>query len=138
MMTRPKVRSDFLNVADELNYLSDMIRYFVCKENSDSKEAATFLQRFGELLKRSGSDDGSIILQDHWALYQETLGDIPNAIRCREREIELIERLFAIGGPVDPINRAFLIQTMQSLARDYLQQGELERANQLLHRIEEL
>jgi hypothetical protein len=136
-MRQPRKRRRFRGPGDELNYLNDMVAYFVCEEKANSEAARPFLQRFGELLKQAGSDDGSIMLQDHWALFHEALGGIPKAIMHREREIALIEDLFAIGGPVGPVNGRFLAKTMHSLVRDYLQAGEREKANQLVRRIEQ-
>jgi hypothetical protein len=121
-MKRPAARIDFLNAGDELNYLSDFVRYFASKGASNSAEAAPFLQRFSDLLQQSGSDDGSILLQDHWALLHEIKGDIPKAIEHREREVELIERLFAIGGPIGSVDYSFLAEVMDVLLSHYVRQ----------------
>jgi hypothetical protein len=129
-------RTDFLNRADELNYVSDMVRYVASRKQLNSEVAVRFLEKFERLLKESGKDDGSIILQDHWSLFHEVRGDYRKAIPHREREIALIEQLFEIGGPVGPINKDFLSKTIQTLAQDYLAEGEQDKAHEVLRACE--
>jgi hypothetical protein len=133
-MKKPETRNEFLNTTDERNHLSDMVQYFASRDQCQSEEAAPYLRRFQELLDECGPDDGSIMLQDHWALLHEVRSELPKAIMHREREIELTEQLLAIGGPVGPINEAFLAEKLCALARDYSQTGEFNKANELLRR----
>ena len=137
-MKRPRTRTHFHSTPDELNYLSEIAWYFASTASSQSSEAISCMKRFSELLESSGVDDGSIMLQDHWALFHEMRADIPAAIRHREREIELIERLFEIGGPVDPINYAFLARTMEKLLDCYSRKGEQTKADNLRTRIDDV
>lgn len=98
----------------------------------------SLLRRFHDILAGVGLDNGSIVLQGHWALLHEAEGRPAQAIKHREREIELTERLFAIGGPVGPVNQQFLIRILHALHQDCLHAGETERANAVLQRIEAL
>jgi hypothetical protein len=129
---------DFLNDADELNYLSDKIQSHSKTEHECPAEMGLVLCCFHEILARVGLDDGSIILQDHWALLHEVEGRTKQAIEHREREIERIEHLFSIGGPVGPINQQFLIQTLHTLHQNYVRVGDFEKADAILRRIESL
>src|SRR3954467_12228878 len=118
MIRRPRKRKYFLNPGDERNYLSDMLHCFVADGTIGSLEGAAHLSRFETLFRAKGRNDGSILLQQHWAQFFEIRGEIRRAARHREREIELIERLFAIGGPIESmnpiysINEAFLARAM--------------------------
>jgi hypothetical protein len=51
MTTKPETRYEFLGTGDELNYLSDMIRYFCRSDVITSKEAKKALERFEGLLE---------------------------------------------------------------------------------------
>jgi tetratricopeptide (TPR) repeat protein len=122
--------------AIDLNHLNDVIRYHIANATIDRADAQEALHRFGTALAESGLDDGSIMLQDHWALFHEARGDLPRAIAHRQREIELVESLFAFDGPVGPIDFAFLRNLQQILHRHYLALGEHEKADDLLSRIQ--
>ena len=135
MSKRPKVRYDFLNNHDELNHLSDMIHFYIQGGHTPPMPAESLLRRFHDLLTRVGLDNGSIVLQDHWALLHEVEGRKAQAIAHREREIELIERLFAIGGPVGDINDQFLTEVLNALHQDCLDVGNMDKANDVLQRI---
>ena len=137
MTRRPRKRTKFLNPGDELNHLNDVLRYLLSNGQSRSAEAAPTLRRFGELLAERGLDDGSIVLQEHWALLYEVLEDYPRAIRHRTRQAEIVERLFEIGGPVPPIDHAYLAEVPRSLARDYQRVGDEHEAKRLLGRAEQ-
>ena len=138
MKERPTLRHSFLGPADELNYLSDWIRYFDLHKQMEHPNKAIVLRRFEGLLRDSGIDDGSIMLQDHWALFHEVQGDAQKAILHRKREIELIQELFAIQGPVGPINSEYLRQTIKSLIEDYARVGEQENTVQIARWLKEL
>jgi hypothetical protein len=134
---RPPLRTNFLGRADELNYLSDLVRCLARETDDDINERSLTLARFEELLGESGVDDGSIILQDHWALFYEAQGDLGNAAQARAREIELIDNLFSIGGPVGPITSEYLRAAIKSLIACFSQLGELQKASQLTRRLQE-
>jgi hypothetical protein len=136
MAKRPKTRHDFLSDEDELNYLSDMIRFYLQTGRKPTRPVESLLHRFHDILACVGLDNGSIMLQDHWALLHEAEGRVAQAIEHREREIELIERLFAIGGPVGDLNEQFLTEVLNSLHQDFLHVGNVDKANTVLQRIE--
>jgi hypothetical protein len=135
MIKQPDVRHSFVNEADELNYLNDMISFLSQNRMESASNLESLVHRFHELLARAGSDDGSIVLQDHWALLHEVKGRMAQAIPHRECEVERIERLFSIGGPIGPVNLEFLIECMRSLYRDYLATGNTEKAISIRDRI---
>ena len=133
-MKRPMKRHDFLSSGDELNYLNDVVRYLAAQ--GDVEKVAPCLNRMHELLRPMGTDDGSIMLQDHWAVLHEIRGDFVQAVPHRQREVELIEKLFEIDGPIAPVDFGFLIQTMDALANDYLQFGEVDKEQELRQKIQ--
>jgi hypothetical protein len=144
MIKRPPSRRLFLGPGDELNHVSDMLHYFIAAESIEGRTAARYVRRFEELLRAIGRDDGSILTQQYWAQLYEIRGDVRRAARHREREIELVERLFAIGGPVESvnpqysINEAFLAREMRVLHGHYVALGDPAKAKRLLARIEKL
>lgn len=133
-MKQPETRSDFISEGDECNYLSDMITFYASTSPDDSLAVAAFTNRLGELLAKKGFDDGSIMLQSHWALYHESLGAFTMAVAHREREVELIERLFENGGPIGDLNYEFLAEVLRTLSNDYLRVGEASKATEALAR----
>ena len=135
MSRRPRHRKNFLGVGDELNYLNDWIRHCLRAKSAPSPGIDEYLGRFGAILAEIGPDDGSIVLHDHWALYHEARGCTSLAIRHREREIEKIDRLFAIGGPVGPVNADYLMEKLELLHRAYLQSGATEQAEIVFERL---
>jgi hypothetical protein len=135
MNKRPQTQHEFLGLGDKRNYFSDLVRYYDREGALASQESTAALCTFHELLEQCGKDDGSIMLQDHWSQYYEAVGEAQLAIIHREREIELIEKLFLIEGPVASMNRAFLGQVMHILLHHYLRCGQRDRADDLRRRI---
>jgi hypothetical protein len=133
--SQPEIRYQFLGEADELNYLSDMIRFALQAGGKWLSQLDNYLARYREVLMRCGTDDGSIILQDHWALLCEVEGNSKQAIEHRVREVELIDRLFSIGGPVGPISHEFLRSVLRSLLQDYLLAGDSSHAESISQRL---
>jgi hypothetical protein len=89
---KPSLRRSFNSIADELNYLNEMISFWWYDRN-DAKKSKYYCKRYAILLSRCGKENGSIMLQDHWALLCEVQGNISEAIIHREREIYLINLL---------------------------------------------
>jgi hypothetical protein len=114
--TKPKRRQSFRGPGNKLYHLRDMIEYAVAGGNDRSLQR--YLRLFGEALHESGTDDGSIMLQDHWAWWLELRHDYARAAKHRRREIQIVRRLFEMGGPIGPINKKFLKSIERSLARD--------------------
>lgn len=138
MIQRPTKPRRFLGPRDELNYLNDVLVYYASLSQVGTAKARKHLRRFAVLLNERGLDDGSIMLQDHWALYHELAGNYPQAIRHRKREIALIRRLFEIGGPIADVNEVFLSAKMDRLAEDYEQTGQLDLARATRRELEGL
>ena len=144
LIKRPPNRRSFLNPIDERNHVSDVLIYFVATNSMKSRTAARYVRRFEELLRARGRDNGSILLQQHWAQLYEILGDLRRAARHREREVDLVERLFAIDGPVESmnpvysINAAFLAREMWVLHGHYEALGEPGKAKRLSASIERM
>lgn len=113
---KPKRRQSFRGPGDKLNHLRDVIEYAVA--SGTDRSVKRYLRLFGEALHESGTDDGSIMLQDHWAWWLELRHDYAQAAKHRRREIRLVRRLFELGGPIGPINEKFLKSIERSLARD--------------------
>ena len=57
---------------DELNYLNEALSQ---PTRSDPEELPRLVSRFAELLTEAGPDDGSIVLQGHWALLHALRGN---------------------------------------------------------------
>jgi hypothetical protein len=89
---------------DELNYLYDHILYW-SYERGQPGRAGKFLDRFGRLLKERFAEPASIFGEECWSLFRELSGDLAGAIRHREREIELILKLWDVsaGTPGMPV-----------------------------------
>lgn len=94
---RPRRRRHFLSDGDERNYLSDVIHYHLSHQSIDSPDGADSLHRLKESLEQAGDDDGSVMLQDHWALLYEARGEFGKAAERRLRELQLIDRAIEIG-----------------------------------------
>lgn len=138
---RPQPPPSFLGPTDELNYWYDLIRYYERTAELSSVEAKNCLRRFEQLLADAGMDDGTILIQKYWAVLHEARGNLSAAVPYREREIELIERLFEIGGPVravvpaHSIDYEYLSREMRILLRHYEALGQAERAAELRRRM---
>ena len=127
-MKRPRPDLPYLNDADERNQLADLVAYSEATGKARPGERAKTLRRFRKLLEKAGVDDGSIVLQEHWAVLHEAEGDHVAAARHREREARLVRRLFAIGGPVGSVDHHYLAAVLSRLCDDYEQAGDPERA----------
>jgi hypothetical protein len=123
----------FLNAYIELNHWHDVIARHIRKGLACHEHV---LSRFEELLNQRGRDDGSIMLQEYWALWFEYRGAFQDAVWHRRRQIELIEQLFALGGPIDPVNHEYLDGALRRLAHNLAQIGEQAAAAAMSARAE--
>ena len=130
-MNRPDNRTEFRSAADELNHISDLIQYASDHAEPLDERVVT---RFGAILKSCGDDDGSIALQEHWANFHEVNGDFEKASFHRMRQIQLVEELFHIGGPIGPVNNEYLASALRSLAKCLIAMGKHAEAAQNLGR----
>lgn len=117
-----RVRRKFSSVASELNYLNDRISYWWYVRRSQP-DACRHSKRFNELLATCGTDDGSITLQEHWALLHEVSGNLKMAIAHREHEVLLIQSLLLIEGPIGGIDCQLLATRFVILANLYARIG---------------
>lgn len=123
---------------DELNYLSSWIQFGVAHPWQTDGVPEDLFARFFHLLTEIGADDGSIQLHEHWALFFETIGAVPQAIEHREKEVEKIRYLFSIGGPVGSVNNDFLREVLVILQKDYHKAGLHEKAHAVADQIRDL
>ena len=114
---KPRPRRRFLNVGDELNHLNNLVRWWAAVELLESVEGVKAVDRFQELLNASGTDDGSIMLQEHWAVYFGAVGDRMQALRHRVREVALVERLVQIGSPDGTFDQRYLAELRDEVVR---------------------
>lgn len=121
----------------ERNDLSDSIALAIV-DAVQPLVLAGLLERFHQLLTTAGTDDGSIVLQEHWAQYYEAMGDYAQAARHRERAIELVEHLLSIDGPIGSIDEAFLLREMNRLMDHYLRLRDFAKAAKLYEKIRQL
>ena len=118
-MKRPLPPSSFVNAADERNHLHDLIAFLIEAGLESSEECDRAIRRFHSSLSEEVQNDGSIVLQEHRAFYFRCTNQWNLAARHGELEIELLLRLFAIGGAVDSINCDYLVARLTEL-RDSL------------------
>ena len=134
-MNHPLHRSEFPNIGQELHHISDVIQAGKAKKEPLDED---LVARFELLLQACGLDDGSIMLQEFWATLHEIKGDFEKAIFHRKRQVQLVEQLFAMGGPVGPIDDKYLASILRSLADSLMTTRRDEEAAQARNRAEEL
>lgn len=125
-------RTTFLGIGDELNYLNDVLTYARKEGLLHDCQYAISLRRFEQLIHEGEKDDGSIMLQDHWALFHELMGKFDDAARCREVELQRIAQAEKAGGPSDAFDITFRREVMLNLLHDYTQTQNNEDANRVL------
>jgi tetratricopeptide (TPR) repeat protein len=118
----------------EVNRVYDKILYYFYELGSHAK-ALAYTDKLHDLLSRLASDHDSIFGEECWSLLYELKGDLPTAIRHREREIELILKLWEISADtpgMDVALRAYgiaeLADRFDLLAMLYHDAGDLDRA----------
>jgi hypothetical protein len=136
--TRPAVKRVFSGPWDEITYLYDQIIYWYY-ERSNQKRALTYCPRLHTLLKQHASKHEAIFGEECWSLLYELRGNYRAAIRHREREIDLILKLWEISqeSPVREIvlaqyDPSDLCDRIELLAILYREVGNLDRAIVLL------
>lgn len=126
-MKRPRIQTRFLGLGDEMNHLNDWVLWLRVHGGFHHTAGRQMLERHRSLLDAAGLDDGSIMLQEHWAGYCEAVGNHARAATHRDRQVELIEALFRIGGPIPPIDNAYLERARQAAADDRGRGGETRK-----------
>lgn len=117
-----------------LNDLADIIR----QTDDTCTKRRPAIELFGELLKDRGEDDGSIVLQQYWALFFDVSGKYSLAIKHRKRVIELVHELVEVAGFDEIINKEYLLDEMELLHGDYVHLNDIESAAELRRRISQL
>lgn len=121
----------------ELNRLHDRIRTHRIRP-SCTAEFRQHCDRFEELLRDQGRDDGSIRLQEHWALLHELCDNAAEVLWHRQREVELIRRLLEIGGPVGGYDHPSLAKRLVALGTLYKAVREFAKAACVIREAEEI
>jgi hypothetical protein len=112
MIKKPPYRTKFFGPGDELNHLSDELIYLTTRK---SKSMQSRLKRFLQILEISGKDNGSIMLQRHWAQYFALIENWQLSIKHKMQEVEYIEKLLSIDGPVCGMDYHALTQSIKEL-----------------------
>jgi hypothetical protein len=130
----PPTRRNFPSAGDEIDYLYHKLLYWLYDRDERSK-ALAFCGRLEQLLDKESGEQATIRAEECRSLICESRGDLPGAIRSRENEIRLIERLHALtrGTPSwATIRRDYdygdLSDRLDLLAVLYHDSGRLDRA----------
>jgi hypothetical protein len=130
----PPVRKKFRNGWDEIDYLYQRLLYWFYERGNRSR-ALPLSRRLSFLLVRNDAEQASIFGQECRSLLAELDEDYPEAARHREREIELILRLWSIAKDQpelpsvgDRYGIDDLVDRFDLLAMLYHEAGELDRA----------
>jgi hypothetical protein len=129
---------------DEIRALYDKILYWFY-EQEDAAEARVHARRLEPLLKKVSPHHETILGEECWSLVHELKGNYREAIRYRENEIRLIERLhqLAAGKPnghaiLQRYDYADLCDRLELLAILYHHAGNLDKAVSVLQECERL
>jgi tetratricopeptide (TPR) repeat protein len=129
---------------DDIRALYDKLLYWYY-EQENPKEARPFALRLERLLKKASPHHETILGEECWSLVYELKGNYKKAIRYRENEIRLIERLqeLARGKPNGQVvlrryDYADLCDRLELLAVLYHRAGNLDKAVSVLQECEEL
>ena len=137
----PPSRKKFENDWDELKYLYHKILYWFYNRGVRRK-AYEFRDRFAQVTKKLALQhpDG-ILIEECWAILNELDGNLASAIDHREREIELILRLWNVSINTPAREHALfgygvdaLCDRLELLSILYHDAGKLDRA--IVHLVE--
>ena len=92
----PATRRKFADVWDEIDYLYHKLLYWLY-DQGDPAKAKPFAERLERLLARAPSSRGTIRGEECRSLICELKQDLPGAIKHREEEVRLIERLHQLA-----------------------------------------
>jgi hypothetical protein len=127
-------RRKFAGTWDEIDYLYHKLLHWLYERGSRSR-ARPFANRLERLLDRAASGADSIRAAESRSLIAEARGDLPAAIRHREKEVRLIRRLHdlaAKGTGAEYALRQYspgdLSDRLDLLATLYHDSGDLDRA----------
>lgn len=134
----PVTRKRFHGEWDELEYLYRKIIYWLYGRG-DLRRALDFRDRFEQLLWQIATSHDAIFGEECWSILSELEGNLRGAIRHREREIDLILRLWEVSehSPAKDVALSrygsdALCDRLDLLAMLYHDAGDLDRAIVLL------
>ena len=130
---------------DEIRALYDKILYWFY-EQEDAAEARVYARKLEPLLKKVSPHHETILGEECWSLVHELKGNYREAIRYRENEIRLIERLheLAAGKPnghailkrydhADLCDRLELLAILEKLEGDFFNRIHIALVDAGLH-----
>jgi hypothetical protein len=94
----PPSRRKFASVWDEIQYLYDKLLYWLY-QREDRGKARPYADRLDHLLAKADPHGEAIFGEECRSLIFETKGNLPQAIRHREKEIRLIRQLHDLSRP---------------------------------------
>jgi hypothetical protein len=145
MKTKPPPdRRKFASDADELSYLYQKLLYWLYQRD-DSRKARPYAERLERLLKKVDPEHEAIIGAECRSLIAESRSDLQNAIKHRQREIRLINRLYELARRES--NPEFMLQEygydalcdrLDLMATLYHDSGNLDKAIATLQKSKKL
>jgi hypothetical protein len=140
----PPTRRKFADAWDEIQYLYQKLLYWFY-ERGDPPRARRFSSRLRHLLKKADPHHESILGEECRSLLSELKDDLRSAIRHRENEIRLIERVHekTLGTPsqdyiLSRYDYSDLSDRLDLLATLYHDAGDFDRAVEILQDSERL
>ena len=129
---------------DQVRELYDKLLYWFY-EQEDADQARAYARKLEPVLKKVSAHHETILGEECWSLIYELKGDYRKAIRYRENEIRLIERLQELAAGkanghavMRQYDCADLCDRLELLAILYHHAGELDKAVSVLQECERL
>ena len=123
----PRTRRNFSGEWDEILYFYHRILYWWYNRRSRHR-ALHFCNRLEPLLRLHARNHTAIKGEECWSLVFEVRGDLQKAIRHRENEIRLIERLRRLGQATDDYQPRDLADRLDLLGILYHDAGHTQKA----------
>lgn len=138
----PPSRRRFRHVWDELDYVVEKVVYWLY-ERRNAKAAARYHRRLNALVREIGNNRVAIVGNLARGLLAEMEGDVPGAIRHRERQLKALERYFAKHAEPQPHDELVLYLEFSyalygRLGELYADSGKLDRGIQAVERYKRL
>lgn len=140
----PPARRKFTSIRDKAEYLYDNLLYWLY-EREEPNRARPFAERLARMLSEEAAGEEAIFPEGCWSLICEARRDIIGAIRHRENEIRLMERLHEISdnsptreGILKIYGYDDLSDRLDLLALLYREAGNLDRAIEALEKSKRL
>jgi hypothetical protein len=140
----PPDRRKFTDERDQIDYLYHKLLYWLY-DREDRVRARAFAKRLARLLSKSSAVHDAIFPEECWSLICEAKEDLPGAIKHRENEVRLIQRLHEISRAAPQQFSIFrlygcgdLSDRLDLLAVLYHDNGNLDKAISALHESKQL